>query len=450
MSQNPKSQLESFKAFLKEVDAPPTSPLLQQFKDWLTSFPETLSEEDQREVSLLLKKAFHLKDEHGGPPEPFEELIPKHGWLRDYYEFTLQSEAPAVFHFMSALTILGASLERQVYFDKGIYRLYPNVATVLIAPTGRCRKTSATNIALGLARAVDVNVLADRLTPEALVEGLHGRECAAGLVYAAELAVFLGRSKYLEGMVPLLTSLFDCPDRWTSKTIGRGEATLANVALSLLVASTLEWFMEALPREVFSGGFMSRILFVVQEDTDREFALPKRGEGQKWEKLREDLQELKALRGEAHLVKGAKEWYTDWYHKHKKMPLLDEKFAGYHERKPDHVLRMAMLMRIAEAVSLEVHVRHLEEAIAVLDWMEKSLPNVFETVAATPVGEHHQRILRQLRQAPGGEIPHSVLLKKNQHAMNARTFFEAILTLKESKSIVEVRERNVKHSYKIV
>ncbi|MHA1632702.1 MAG: hypothetical protein ACTSXC_07865, partial [Candidatus Freyarchaeota archaeon] len=277
-------QLRIFEEFLRSLEKAnelgvltTSSELYKRARDFLEHFPRELPPERQRDLRVLLRKAF--QEEKPEKTEPFEPLIPKTGWLREYYEYTLGSEPPAVFHFMSALTVLGASLERNVYFDKGFYRVYPNVATVLIAPTGKCRKTSATNIALGLARAVGVNVLSERITPEALVTGLSGREEATGLVYAPELAVFLGRQKYLEGMVPLLTTLFDCPDTWVSKTIGRGETPLAHVALSFLGASTLEWFLEALPREAFSGGFMARLLFVVQEETDREFALPKRASG---------------------------------------------------------------------------------------------------------------------------------------------------------------------------
>jgi len=432
-------RLELFKSFLRACDKPPDHPLLRDARDFLTSFEKEvrpLTPEESDEINSLLRKAFHLPDERR-KQEPFEKLIPTTGWLRNYYDYTLCSEPPAVFHFMCALTVFGAALERNVYFDKGFYKVYPNVAAVLIAPTGKCRKTSATNIALGLARAVGVNVLSERITPEALVQGLSGREEATGLLYAPELAVFLGRQKYMEGMVPLLTSLFDCPESWTSKTIMRGEASLAKIALGFLGASTMEWFVEALPREVFSGGFMSRLLFVVQERTSREFAFPVPGEVHVWEKLREDLQDVKDnMRGSVQLEPQARKWYVSWYSKHHKTVVADEKFAGYHERKPDHLLRIAYLLRIAEARSLRVVQFDFERALAILDWMEASLPSVFETVASTPSGAAQQRILKQLA-AAGGRMNHSACMRKNQHALTARQFREAIETLLQSEMIEE-------------
>jgi len=189
-------QLESFKQLLRSCNQSPTSPLLKESRAFIEAFPRKLSEEESNEIRVLLRKAFNLPDSI--PKKKlgaFEEHIPKSGWFRDYYTYTLNSEPPAVFHFMSSLTVLGASLERNVWFDKGFYKVYPNIATVLIAPTGRCRKTSATNVSLKLARAVEVNVLSERVTPEALIQGLGGRDTATGLLYAPELSVFLGKQK---------------------------------------------------------------------------------------------------------------------------------------------------------------------------------------------------------------------------------------------------------------
>lgn len=344
--------------------------------------------------------------------------------------------------------MLGATLGRNVWFDKTFYKVYPNIALVLIAPTGKCRKSSATNIALSLGRAVDLNVLSERVTPEALIGSLGERSDACGLVYAPELAVFLGRQKYLDGMVPLLTTLFDAPDVWKSTTIIRGEASLTNVALSLLGASTLEWFVDALPREAFSGGFMSRLLFVIQEDTDRTFAIPIRPEGSQWEGLREDLLKIKEIRGEVTLSKMAKAWYEQWYIKHHHTKVVDSKFAGYHERKPDHLLRMAMLLRISSSGLLEMQEEDLVESLGILDWLEEKLPSVFEGAASTQYGQVNQKIIQHLQQA-GGALPHSILLRKMQHMINARTFYDAISTLVESETI-RVDKEDMSRVYKLV
>jgi len=442
-------QLEIFRQYLQRAKFKEFSPEHNQAVSFLEKFPRRLTPEEQKEFESLFANAVI-----GEPKreeiiqEPFERLIPKKGWLRDYYNYTLTAEPPAVFHFASSLTVLGAALERNIYFDKSFYKVYPNVATVLIAPTGKCRKTSATNVALSLGRAVGVNILSERVTPEALIGGLGGRETASGLVYAPELAVFLGRQRYLEGLVPLLTSLFDCPDVWKSTTIMRGEASLAGVALSMLGASTLEWFVDELPREAFSGGFMSRLLFVVQEDTDRTYAIPIRPEGHLYEGLREGLVALRAIRGEVTMHPTAREWYEKWYRKHHKTPVFDDKFAGYHERKPDHLLRLAFIMKLAADGGLVLDYTDLQAALDVLEWLEQRLPNVFDGVASNAYGATHQKIVTLLRMN-GGRMMHSLLLRRMQHMINARQFAEAIMTLKESGTIEE-HKTTMDHSYELI
>lgn len=449
MDQILEKQLDLYKTLLKQKRFSPDSPFRKEVEDFVERFPRQLSEAEQREIRGLISAAFSLS-QVPAEKESFDVLIPKSGWFRSYYEYTLLSEPPTVFHFACALACLGAALKRNIFFHKGYYKVYPNVAIVLIAPTGKCRKTSATSIALSLARAVGVNVLSEKITPEALINALGGQEAATGLVYAPELAVFLGRQKYLEGMVPLLTALFDSYDEWTSSTVIRGEAHLRNIAVSMLAASTLEWFTEALPKEAFSGGFMARLLFIVQEATPREYALPQRPPGHLWERLREELQEAMDVKGEATLEVPAREWYESWYSVHHKMGTTDEKFAGYHERKPDHLLRLAMLLRVAAARSLIITTSDLELALAMLDWIEARLPKVFETVAATSTGVAHQRILRMLEEA-GGQINHSTLLRRNQHIMNAREFNIAMYTLIESGCVIEHKSRQgTEHSYELV
>lgn len=442
-------QLELYKTLLRSKRWPPDSPMRKEFADFIEQFPRQMSEAEQKEIRHLLELAFSEASLPSTQAKgSFDALIPTTGWFRDYHDYTLSSEPPTVFHFACALVALGASLGRNVFFDKGYYKVYTNTALVLIAPTGRCRKTSATNVALGLAREAGVNVLSEKVTPEALVTALGGSEQATGLVYAPELAVFLGRQKYLEGMVPLLTSLFDAPDTWTSTTVGRGKLKLQNVALSMLGASTIEWFVEALPHEAFSGGFMSRLLFVVQEDTPRQFALPQRPPGHLWEKLRETLSTLRNTKGEVALDPPARKWYENWYNEHKRTPIEDAKFAGYHERKPDHLLRTAILLRVGAAQSLTLMEVDMQRSLLILDWMEASLPKVFRTVATSSAGVTHQHILRTL-DAAGGKMPHSMLLRKHQHMMNAREFHNAIGTLIESECVKETKTR-AEHYYELV
>jgi hypothetical protein len=329
-------------------------------------------------------------------------------------------------------------MQRNVYVRKGHYSVYPNLCVVLVAPSGKCRKTSACNISVGLVRSFGGQVIADKATPEALVEAFRERETACGLLYAPELAVFLGKQKYQEGMIPMLTSLFDAPAEWSSLTIGRGELKLNNVALSFLGASTLDWIQTAIPRDAFGGGFMSRLLFVVQEDTPRSFPIPPPPDELLKAKLRNGLIALTRARGEVPFYTGnadTRAWYEEWYNSKHGAGNEERQFAGYSERKPDHMIRLAMILAASEhGDPQKLNVHHLKQALRILEWLELWLPATFEQLTQSNIGEDHARMLKQVKNH-GGTLEHSKWLRLNSNKMDSRMFRERVDTMRQAKLI---------------
>lgn len=409
---------------------------------WVRDIPPAGRSED---LLNELRKKFKLTDSQieaeltPRATEDFDALVPTKGWLKDYVDYTRKTEPPTVFHFFAGMAAIGAALARNVFFDMGAYQIFPNLCVVIVAPTGKCRKTSACNVAINLYRATGGNVLADKVTPEALITAFQDRSSATGIIYAPELAVFLGKQKYQEGMVPLLTALFDCPKEWSSGTVMRGEQHLRNVALSSLMCSTMDWIQTAIPKDAFGGGFMSRLLFVVQNDTPRVFPHPPPFSKEMEHSLKHRLFHIQRLRGKFQITPEADEWYVKWYAKHKETPSAERQYAGYMERKPDHLHRIAMVLAVSE-LQLEQHEDllltplHLQRALQILNWVEDYLPEAFAEMSQNAIGEEHGRIIKQLRQKDG-QMPHSMLLRANRHRMNARQFRETMETLRQSKLV---------------
>jgi hypothetical protein len=361
----------------------------------------------------------------------FDALVPPTGWLHDYIEWTRSTEPPTAFHFFVGATAIGASLGRNVFFDKGAYQVFPNLCTIIVAPTGRCRKTSACNLGIGLYSKIGGTLLADKTTPEALVDGLKENVNATGLIYAPELAVFLGKQKYNEGMIPLLTALLDCPKEWTSKTLGRGDVVLTNVALTALLCSTVDWLQTAIPKDAFGGGFMSRFLFVVQESTPRIFPLPPALDPETKKSLTSRLTKIRSKKGQIYFTADATDWYTKWYRQRSAFH-AEKQYAGYYERKPDHMIRLATIMKAATDEELKLDAIDLYNAERILTWLEQWLPATFDEMTTSASGEDQSRILRQLKNA-GGALDHSQLLRRNSTKMNAEQFKRSVGTLREAK-----------------
>ena len=216
--------------------------------------------------------------------DPLQDILPASGWLGKYVSFMKELEACPRFKFFSAACVLGATINNKVYIHRGseelLPKLFPNVWVILLAPPGRGHKTSTINAALNcLYQACpEVRILADKLTPESLVKALSepstatdkiriGPRDATGIIKAPELSVFFGKQQYNQGLVSLITDLYDFREEWAVETIMRGRNTLKNICISILGGSTPDWLQKMLPEDAFTGGFMSRFVLVEMPPT---------------------------------------------------------------------------------------------------------------------------------------------------------------------------------------
>jgi hypothetical protein len=375
-----------------------TDTLLKEIIGYVIDLPPSERPDD---LEKEIRRVFHLSYDEIRKLLPaakktkvdFDSLVPQEGWIYDYLQYTKNTEPPTVFHVFAAMVALGASMERRVYFSRGAAgNIYPNLC----------------------------------------VEAYKDSDKACGVIYAPELAVFLGKQKYQEGMVPMLTALFDCPDVWKSATIMRGAAELRNVAFSMVGCSTIDWIQTAIPKDAFGGGFMSRLLWVVQEDTPRSFPIPPEADKTLKNKLVTHLQGLRKIKGQFKMTAEADDWYRSWYSARAFDGIGSKQYAGYFERKPTHVIRIAMILAIAEGkYDLVLSKYDLERANRFLLWVEDWLPDTFDEMNSNMIGEDHTRLLQTLKKA-GGFMKHSELLRRNSRRMNKFTFKNAMDTLRDA------------------
>lgn len=387
--------------------------------------------------------------------EPFMDLVPQSGWLAEYMSYTLRSEPPAVFHFFVGAAVIGAVASRNVWVDKGYYKVYPDMHIILVAPTGKCRKTSALILGINRLKKLGHPIIADKITPEALAEalaceqvidGIRIEKDSIGTLYAPELAVFLGKQKYNEGMITLLTALFDCPDEWSTQTKhGRGKISMKNVALSFMGASTPDWLMSAIPQDAFGGGFMSRLLFISQDDTPRCYPFPTPPGDDTH--LIEGLKKIQDRKGEIVFTDEGREWFEMWYVGTKKAIPEDSKMAGYHERKPDHLIRLSQILVLSEGVE-KIGPNQLQQASLILNTLEREMLTTFKWLGVRTVGVDQERLIRTIRSA-GGSIPYSLLVAKMIFYMDIMTFRRCLETLEVSKIVSLVEDKYILHEERL-
>ncbi|MCF6237396.1 MAG: DUF3987 domain-containing protein, partial [Candidatus Marinimicrobia bacterium] len=78
-----------------------------------------------------------------------------------YLDYTHKSETPLIFHRWSAIACLAAWLERDIHFNFGHFKLYPNIYIMLMGVPGT-KKSSAIKIGAKLIKKAGYKTFAPR------------------------------------------------------------------------------------------------------------------------------------------------------------------------------------------------------------------------------------------------------------------------------------------------
>lgn len=393
------------------------------------------------------------------------------GFIEQYMKLTEGTESPAKFHLLTAMTLIGTVLGRKAYMNMGMFKIYPNIYAVLVAPTGRCRKSTAIKIAMDILRKAEIaniKIIGPKITPEALLNVAYrevpeivateeGRRIvpsypdSVNLIYVPELAVMLDKRDYNAGLVPMLTDLFDCPDEWKENTIGRGEVTLRNIFVSTMFASTQRWLKQLLPRSAFAGGFMGRLFVSVMENSERCFPTPTVPNASLVADTILKLQRIAELRCEYIWTRSTEKWFAEWYMQNKEAleRSFDEREASYLERKQITLIKTAIILA-ANELRTELTVEDFKMGLSIINMYEKPTMKLFREIEGNDSVDAD--ILTELLgffRHKRGIATHKEVMKFMQHKGILRAkATEALLTLAESGAI-EIRTDGVLKIYKL-
>jgi len=389
--------------------------------------------------------------------EGLEQLDSKN-WIYKYLKYTDQMESPSSFHIWSALAALSCTLQRKVWINRGFYTLYPNQYIILVAESAFCRKSTAIGVAISdiLQTAQVATINRDKMTAEKLCVELSRGEKEHKLdnaitIFVPELATFLGASAFHSGIIPLLTSFYECPSSADYKTKASGEFHMSNVCINLVGATTLDWMSTNLPGDTVEGGFTGRVIFVVAEEPRLSNPWPELSlaEIALRTELVGDLIRINNLTGAFKITTEARDEYTRWYNH--RTEGTDLRLRGYYGRKGDHVLKIATCIAAADSGccngDLRIESTHIRIALRLLSKAERLMHFAFRGTAFSKSSKDIDRILGYLMREQGkGNLPvkHSLLLKRNSHYLNATEFKEVINTLVEQGDVEVITIKGTK------
>jgi len=369
-------------------------------------------------------------------------------FFEDYKIYTAKSESPDIFHIWTALGTIAAAIPRSVWVDFQAYKIFPNQYIILVAGSAVCRKSSALDFGRDLLKRMDKPppVFSQKLTTEALIKFMQDHQ-GHGTAVASELAVFLGADSAGSGLLAALCDIYDCKDNWSYQTRGRGEELLKFPYLNILAASTLDWLRYSLPRDAIGGGFTSRVLFVYGSDRRFKEALPFLGPQQiaARKRLVDRLNVIYTIKGAFAIPKKTELFYRDWY----ETQTMGTEFGmgGYYGRKQTHVLKISMLVSLAERDDLVLTQEHVQKAILLLSALESFMPEAVSEVYASQSGQETSVVLDHIKKCVS--IDHSVLQKRVWRHMRAKELNEALSTLASAGVIERIQDpKTSKRSYR--
>lgn len=330
-------------------------------------------------------------------------------WLLGFRQYVEETESPRNFWSISGIFMLSSVMQRKVWLDYGISKIFPNMYVLIVGPPA-CRKGPPVTMCRKFLQAVDFPVFSDsptkRLLTKALAESAtinsfreNGvlKPMSYACLVSPEFSSLLAVNP--KEIIELLTDLWDCPDKWEYRTSEKGEDLLYNVYINAIFASTPTWIARNLPAEAIGGGFTSRILLVYGNEKYKSVAIPKPLPGALQKRLISDLGHISQLSGEFKWAEdGGKETFEGWYGKlGEKIKGLDERLHSFVGRMHVHVLKTAMCLRVAYSDQLLLTKEDLKKSIQIIEGVLLNAGDALGSHGGNSQSQLTEAILRQIK-----------------------------------------------------
>lgn len=368
-------------------------------------------------------------------------------FLKDYMTYVKGNEAHPTYHIYSALVALSSIVSRKVYIDLGYFQKFANLYVVLVGPPGN-RKTTAMSICKALIKELgNINFSAECQTKESLVVELQSYETVFSQVphghppikYApiticvTELSQFLGAAS--AHMVDFLTTVYDS-SFYDLKTKNQGKQSIEGPYVVLLGCTTPAWITSRLREDVISGGFSRRAIFVYETDKASRIAFPVVTQEAKdaWARVIKYSKTLSKVAGPFTWDPPAKAFFQHWYDT--RVIPDDPTTQFYYETKHDQLLKVSMLVALAEEPVLILRKSHIEFALELLGLVERNLPRVFEGIGRNQLNSVAAQILDILH---AGRMPEKKLQYMMFRDASGEDFSKIIYHLEKTDQVVRIK-----------
>lgn len=380
-------------------------------------------------------------------------------WLRELVDQHNELESPESFWYWSAIAAISAVVKDQVWLDRQIYNLYPNIYVMLHAESGM-KKGPPISMARQLVKPVNnTRIISGRSSIQGILKDLGTAYTSPGGKIQTKSVAFICSSELSSSIVDdkvatkILTDLYDRQynvGEWKS-LLKMETFELKDPTITMLTATNEAMSEDFFTRSAIQGGYFARTFIIYEKEGQGSNSLIYRLENPpNYNSAADYLKQLAKLNGKFASMEGDKSdefkyrkikktkkgsrelyfngvgiVYDDWYDNFKEMVKTTEKDeTGTLNRFGDSVLKVAMLLSLAYEPNLVISEEAMHEAIT---QSEKLLGNVRKTTMGkqgiSQAALLKTMIIMELLNREPHQVSRIILMKKMwQHYENSAEF----------------------------
>lgn len=404
-------------------------------------------------------------------------------WIDTVVEQHKEFESPLNFWRWAAIASISAVVKDNVYLSQHMFNMYPNIYVMFHADSGM-KKGPPVNLAKRLVQKVgNTRVISGRSSIQGILKEMAMGESKPGQPVNKKAVAFICSSELSSSIVEdkvattILTDLYDRnynADQWKS-LLKMESFDLKDPTITMLTATNESHSSDFFTRKDISGGYFARTFIIHEHEENRVNSLLVAPEVlPDYDGLATYLKELAKLSGpfaslgsreesDIHTIKIKNQYsdtieyfspagavYEQWYREFASARKVIKDGTGTLNRFGSSVLKVAMLLSLAERTDLIITESAMTEAIAMC---EKLVGNVRKVTMGrdSSEGTNTERkiiVIQELLTAPENEVMRAMLHKKYWMQGNVKEWDECIVSFIEA-GMVEMGQRGPHVYYKM-
>lgn len=349
-------------------------------------------------------------------------------FVEAFEDLTSYTGSPARLRRWAAISAIAGALERKVWVKTKGRPFYPGMYIILVSPPGVGKSEILMHARRLWEKLEDHKLSATSVSKASLIDDLHDAhrvlihagktppttEFNSLIVSVSELGVFL--PEFANEFMNVLTDIYDGHPYKERKRTKNLVIDIPKPQINLLTGTTPGYLTALLPEGAWDQGFMSRTMMIYAGEQNLVSLFAHNSVDPEMEKkVQQDLKRIGNLYGQIEFTVDAMQFIDEWYLNGQEPRPDHPKLQHYLTRRPGHLLKLAQVACVSESDTLEIAVRHVQQA---MDWLvdaETAIPEIFKAMTSGGDGkvmdEAWHMLFRFSATYAGKGAPHSMLIE---------------------------------------